>query len=257
MKETTNLITFLSQGKKIVGEIDLPENPTDRAVIFAHGLSNSKAPADIPLLYAINTALVAAGYITMRFDFYGSGGSDGEFSDKTISTMKQNFLDAITFLKNEHSELRWVGVCGKSIGGNILGLVGGDPRLSAYVLMTMRYSLAPFFAQFWKGEDEVALNGKVPPTGAVKGHFALRKDFFSELPQIDAGVASGLSKIPQALVIMNEGDEKISLESATEVYRHLGGTKELLTVPGHDHELQAATDSIIAAVVKFFNQSTT
>lgn len=247
--------TFLSQGKKIAGIIELPNQPTNKAVIFAHGLSNSKVPADIPLLYAINNALLAAGYLTMRFDFYGSGESAGEFRDKTISAMGQNFLDALTFFKTNYPELSWIGAVGKSIGGTVLGLVGGDPRLSAYVLITMRYSLAPFFARFWTGQAEVNLSGAVPPTGVVKGAFSLRKDFFTELPEVDAGVASGLTKIPRALVIMNEGDEKISLESATEVYKKLGGEKKLVTIPGHDHELLADQDSIVTSVVQFFNHN--
>lgn len=247
--------TFLSQGKKITGIIELPDQPTNKAVIFAHGLSNSKSPADIPLLYAINTALLAEGYTTMRFDFYGSGESDGEFRDKTILGMRQNFLDALTFLKTNYPELSWVGTVGKSIGGTVLGLVGGDPRLSAYVLITMRYLLAPFFARFWTGQDEVSLTGAVPPTGKVKGAFSLRKNFFAELPEVDAGVANGLTKIPRALVIMNEGDEKISLESATEVYEKLGGEKKIVTIPGHDHELGANHDSIVKSVVQFFNHN--
>ncbi len=254
MNVRNETITFVSQGKKISGVIEYPDKPTSRVVVFAHGLSNSKAPSDIPLLYRINNALLAAGYMTMRFDFYGSGESDGEFRDKTISSMRQNFLDMLTFLKATHSEINWIGAVGKSIGGTVLGLVGGDPRISACVLMTMRYTLAPFFARFWTGQEEVSLNGAVPPTGRVKGAFSLGKNFFVELPQIDGGVADGLANMPPTLVIMNEGDEKISLESAMEVYEHLGGAKELMTVPGHDHELRADEAQITTKAVNFFNQ---
>lgn len=255
MKRREEKFTFLSQGKTIAGLIEKPAKPTNRAVIFAHGLSNSKAAADIPLLYAVNQKLLAAGYLTMRFDFYGSGESDGEFRDKTISAMHQNFLDALNFLKTTHPEISWVGAVGKSIGGTVLALVGGDQRVSAHVLITMRFTLAPFFANFWSGQEAVDLGGKVPPTGAVKGVFALQKDFFTELPIIDAGVALGLSKIKSSLVVMNEGDEKISAASAEEVYDQLGGAKQLLTIPGHDHELRGHETAIVAAVIKFFNQS--
>ncbi|MSU74954.1 MAG: alpha/beta hydrolase [Candidatus Magasanikbacteria bacterium] len=247
-------VTFLSQGKKIVGVIECPEQLTARAVVFAHGLSNSKDPVDIPLLYRINNALLAAGYITMRFDFFGSGESDGQFCDKTISAMRENFLDALTFLKIKHPEINWIGTVGKSIGGTVLALIGGDPRLSASVLMTMRYSLAPFFAKFWSGQDEVNLSGKVPPTGAVKGKFSLSKNFFAELPQIDADVAKGLKQMARTLVVINEGDEKISLESGREVYDNLSGIKELITIPGHDHELAENEAQITIKVVDFFNQ---
>lgn len=254
MTPRSDITTFVSQNKKIVGVIEYPDKPTTRAVIFAHGLSNSKAPADIPLLYRINNALLEAGYITMRFDFYGSGESEGEFRDKTISTMHQNFLDATQFLKAKHPEINWIGAVGKSIGGNVLALVSNHSALSACVVMTMRFSLSPFFAQFWTGQEEINLSGRVPPTGAVKGSFSLRKNFFSELPEIDAGVKSGLERMPPTLVIMNEGDEKISLESAMEAYKHLGGIKELMTIPGHDHELRVDEAKITTKVVDFFNR---
>ncbi|MCR8844024.1 lysophospholipase [Paenibacillus sp. SC116] len=87
------------------------------AIIFGHGFTGHKAEANF-MFKRLSDELAKWGYATIRFDFAGSGESDGEFVDMTVSTEVQDMLavwDAVQVM--EGIDPKRVSLLGFSLGG--------------------------------------------------------------------------------------------------------------------------------------------
>jgi hypothetical protein len=90
-------------------------------VVFAHGFTGHRLGPDY-LFVTLARALAHAGVSSLRFDFTGSGESDGRFCDMTLSTMEADLLSAIKIVRREYSP-RSVVLLGHSLGGAVCALV--------------------------------------------------------------------------------------------------------------------------------------
>jgi len=87
-------ITILSQGEQLVGMVHQPQVGNGTAVILCHGYTGQKTE-NKRLFVEAARAFTAVGFWALRFDFYGSGDSAGEFRSTRISTNIQNLRDVL------------------------------------------------------------------------------------------------------------------------------------------------------------------
>jgi uncharacterized protein len=101
------------------------ENPVP-AVILYHGFTGTKCEAH-QLFVKISRALEKNGIAAFRFDFAGSGDSDGNFEHMTASS---ELRDAAAILSSVRSDPRvqadQVTLLGLSMGGFVAGITAGD-----------------------------------------------------------------------------------------------------------------------------------
>lgn len=118
--EIREQVEFKNQGEKIFGMI---HHPTDKkkapAVLFCHGLGGQKIGKH--RMYVLLAELLAkAGIASLRFDFRGSGDSEGNFSDMTLAGQVDDALEAFEFLvKQPNIDTNHIGIFGRSFGGAI------------------------------------------------------------------------------------------------------------------------------------------
>ena len=249
----TRKVNFISNGRNIAGFLEYPTIVSNKAIIFSHGLTNSKDQSAV--LSEIKEAVFNNGFITFSFDYYGSGESDGLFKEKIFSEMQKNLEDAIDFLLDHEKNIKNIFLCGKSVGGNLIGLCGDDKRTNGYIFIVTPVSLNSFFGKYFTGQNEVDLSrSKAQPSGTLKGDFVLKKDFFIELPDIDKRFAENVKNIARALVVINKGDEKVARENSVALYDMLHGQKELIDVETHSHDLQGHEKQIVEKVIHWLNQ---
>jgi alpha/beta superfamily hydrolase len=100
-----------SRGDKLAGILN-ETNSKDWVLIMAHGFTSNKNTKNFVKL---SEMLEGKNISSLRFDFWGHGESDGNFSDITISEAVDDILNAIKFVK----ELGYknVGLLGSSFGG--------------------------------------------------------------------------------------------------------------------------------------------
>ena len=79
---------FSSHGKKLYGVWEYPSKPRKPLILFLHGLTNSHT--NCPLISETTELLHVKGFPTFRFDYYGSGNSQGMFRDKSWEILVQN-----------------------------------------------------------------------------------------------------------------------------------------------------------------------
>ena len=112
-------VTFKSHGKQIVGMLHLPDAKKSPVIIVCHGFMGSHIGAWYSYVELART-LVKSGFSVLRFDFRGSGDSQGEFENQTIGVKLEDFDSALKFLTRFKSlNLNKVGVIGHSQGGVI------------------------------------------------------------------------------------------------------------------------------------------
>lgn len=92
--------------------------------IFCHGFSSQRmGPAY--LFVKLSRILADAGFSSIRFDFRGSGESDGFFYDMNISTMKKDLSTVLMWIKQYRNPTKFF-LIGHSFGGIIVTLCSKD-----------------------------------------------------------------------------------------------------------------------------------
>lgn len=248
-------VKFKSLGYNLVGVIEYPKEASTSGVILFHGLTNSKE--DCPLIKEVADALVEEGFITFRFDFYGSGESPGELKDKKWSVLEQNGFDAINFfLKNEKIEK--IGLFGRSTGGTIAVLCSTHPSIKAYVLASPYILIAKGILRFkevMKLERKLESDGKVlPGTGEYKGKYEFNREFFEEAPTYERKVMKNLLKMSRVLVLATTPDTKIPLIHATTVINAVKEPKEIHIFEGVDHDYKGVKKEAVNLAVSWFRK---
>lgn len=125
-----------SQGKTLRGMVHLPAGaPNDRApgVVLFHGFSGDRMESHW-LFVKFSRALAKAGIASLRFDFCGSGESDGEFREMTLRGEVADGRTAVAFLRSQAEiDPQRVGLLGLSLGGTVAAALA--PGVKAKVLV--------------------------------------------------------------------------------------------------------------------------
>ncbi len=125
------VITFDSQGGKVVGTLSLPDGDPAPIVLLFHGFTGTRDELPVATtsegVFSRTARLLAdAGYASLRIDFRGSGESDGDFADTTFEGQVADGLKAVEVMtadpRVKGSDL---AVIGWSQGGLVATAVAG------------------------------------------------------------------------------------------------------------------------------------
>jgi len=246
-------VEFHSGGSKIVGIIEYERKEVDMpAIVLCHGLTNSKSTC--PLINEATESFKKLRCLTFRFDFFGSGDSDGTLREKLLSILVSNFDNGIDFLLSlDYVDPNKIGIWGRSLGGTV-ALISCNPNVSAYVLLSTPISLVRTFHPLYekaKTMEFVPLPAK-SVTGTVKGPLELNRKFFDELESIEKLLSRRLPHIRNVLVIQGDKDDRVSTNSAEELYRMIGEPKRLEIVEGADHKYAFGGEQAILLAAEWF-----
>lgn len=115
---------------RLRGMLHLPERAAFRppwpAVALFHGFTGSRVEARF-LFVSFSRLLALRGIASARFDFMGSGESDGEFQDKTVSGEIADAHAVLDWLARVRGvDRRRLFLLGLSAGGTVAGCLAGD-----------------------------------------------------------------------------------------------------------------------------------
>ena len=102
-------------------------------VIFCHGFTGHRLGPGY-LFVKCARALADGGISSVRFDFSGSGESEGVFNEMNTSTMMED-LSAVTELVRERFIPRRVFLCGHSFGGMIAARCAASLNANGLILL--------------------------------------------------------------------------------------------------------------------------
>lgn len=198
-------------------------------------------------------ALAKAGIASLRFDFYGSGESEGEFREVTLDGEIADARAAIEFFR------RWVtidpartGLLGMSMGGAVAACVAAPTRVQALVLWSALAHPAHLRA--------LAEIKTVPVAGSdddrdYSGHLVSQR-FLHDIEKVEPLKSIARFKQP-TLIIHPEEDEHLPLSHPEDYFQAAGSvTKEKVIIPGADHTLTSVEweREVIERTVEWFRK---
>ena len=238
MQETP--LTFQDGANNAVAAILAePARTGDRVVILCHGfLSNKDSRTNLRL----TQLLVDQGIGTLRFDWFGMGASGGDFSRITVATCCDQLERAIGLMRDRgYSEL---GIVGSSFGGLLAILVGQHhPELRAIGLKCP----VPDFPETLDHEfgragiEEWQRTNYIPDVTGGTEPVALDFAFYESCRAFDAYAAARNIKAP-VLIVHGEEDELVPFHRIRQLEDALPGNKELVLLPGADHQFGKPED---------------
>lgn len=239
-------IIFENQGEHLVGILHVPDKLESGGkapgVVMLHGFTGNKIE-NHRLFVLTARDLCDLGFVVLRFDFRGSGDSDGDFEDMTVPGEISDAEEALTFLMGQ----RWVnreavGILGLSMGGRVAAILASrDRRVKFVILYSAALSpLVPRFLSGIEGYNPLKVTKEKPNSGTtieVKDGWYLKKPFFETLDEIVPLNVMDRIKVP-ILIAHGEKDQVVPLEDSLkgfEVVRNLNQKNELYVVEGGNH----------------------
>lgn len=251
------LVEFKNRsGKLLRGMIHRPSSRrrSHRApgVIFFHGFTGDRMESHW-LFVKCARALADAGIASLRFDFFGSGESEGEFRQVTLQGEVSDARAAITFFRKQKGiDPERIGLIGLSLGGAIAATVARAARAKALVL----WSALAHPRQLRK-LAELATQ-PIPGRKNLREYSAheVSLSFLENIEKIDPLKSIAGFKQP-ALIIHPEKDAYLPLSHPRDFFNAAGSEiKQEVIVPGADHTFTSLAweHEVIGRTVDWFRK---
>jgi uncharacterized OsmC-like protein/fermentation-respiration switch protein FrsA (DUF1100 family) len=233
-----------SQGFDLAARLELPEGEEPRAyALFVHGFTLGK---DSVAASRIAAALAERGIATLRFDFTGLGGSDGDFANTNFRTNMLDIEAAAHFLARER---RAPAIAiGHSLGGAAL-LAAAELLPAAKAIATIGAPFDPTHVahHFVDHKDVICAEGEaVVDLGGRP--FKIERHFLEALGEVD--LAAQLARLKKALLVMHSPlDATVGIENAERIYKAAKHPKSFVSLDRADHMLTDKRDAGYVAQV--------
>jgi len=139
LKLTESFVEFPNaRGKLLRGMIHRPAGASARrkapVVIFFHGFTGDRMESHWIFIKCAR-ALAREGIASLRFDFYGSGESEGTFLEASLQSEIADARVAVRFIERQKGiDPQRLGLCGLSLGGCVAACAARAAKARALVL---------------------------------------------------------------------------------------------------------------------------
>lgn len=234
-------VSFTSEGMRIAGMLHVPEATPAPGIILCHGFTGTRIESHRLFVLAARE-FCKQGFAVLRFDFRGSGESEGQFGQITISGEIQDLKAALAWISRRKEVLnRGIGVNGLSLGGVVAALTAAeDPRIKAVSLWSTPASLSP--EDFKETIGQVLGEPEAPLDKLLNRDYLdlssgerVGREFIVDVFKHD--LLNAVSKIaPRPLLVVHgTEDPTVPAWHAEKLYEKAGEPKEKLLVEGADH----------------------
>lgn len=180
---------FTVEGQRVYGMLHVPDGDAPAqgwpSVVMLHGFTGHRMEGHRNFVL-LSRLLAARGVASLRFDFRGSGESQGDFSEMTVSREVQDVVAAFEYARCQPGlDPQRVMLLGFSLGGLVAALSAGEVRPHRLALW------APALPDLWL---PLLRGGAFPPTVTDYGGWPVGRAFLQEvvrLRPLDAAAAWG------------------------------------------------------------------
>lgn len=212
------------------------------AVLLIHGFASDKE--EVGGFYRnLADRLAEAGYVSLRFDFPGSGDHTEGFEVNTITTFVRDAQNAFEWLAaHDWVDAERMGIVGFSLGGAVASLIAGqDERVDALVLWSTPGNLATSQRELYEQYYDAAREQGTVEADLGFRTVTLSPEFFESRFAYFPLHAITTYTAP-LLVVHGEADDTVPVEAARELVANAGSYDiTLRIVPGADHIFNVLT----------------
>jgi len=230
MIKTVNF--FGTEQRVLTGVLHSPEEQKDKspAVIICHGFRGDKNGSG--RAGELAETLCRMGMIVLRFDFSGTGESEGDFADITLSGYITDLTGAVDYAGSLTGGR--IFVLGRSFGGTTaICQAAGDPRVAAVCAWAAPADLEETFLRparpLLESNDEVF---EIPGDGSP---YLLKRGFFEDLCGYDVMAAAALVSPSPLFIVHGTADKTVPFTQGKQLYEAAREPKKKLFVKDGDH----------------------
>jgi uncharacterized protein len=245
-----------SLGSKICCVVDMADKPLpcNPIVLMLHGSTNSKTEA--PEYPKIASELAKNGINAFRFDFFGSGDSEGTYREKTMVIMDQNIKDVLDYIEKE-LKITAIGVLGRSLSA-AQSLYIHDDRIKVRVVHSAAShlfdDLKGLYPQevnemYEKNLDEALI---VSDPRIVKGPYSYSRVIIEEFKEVPNRIHKNLASISHISVFQGDNDPETTVEEAMEIYNTVQKPKEIHVFSDQGHRYEGTPKELVDLTVSWF-----
>lgn len=226
--------SFKVGGQRVYGMVHLPDSPRPAqgfpSVLILHGYTGNRG-GDHRLLPLLSRHLMGLGIASLRFDFRGSGESEGDFSEMTVTREVEDATEGMAYLRDlPEIDPERAMLLGFSMGGLVAALA--SPQVKPHRLALWAPALPELWLAFLKG-------GFVPPVISDSGGWPIGREFLLEMPRLKP-LAAVAQYGGQTRVFHGEADTSVPLAIGERYAR--AANADLIVIPGTNHTF----DSLVA-----------
>ncbi|MGB9779720.1 alpha/beta hydrolase [Caldanaerobacter sp.] len=250
-------VEFTYDGKTLRGMLHLPDEAREKVpmVVMFHGFTGNKVESHF-IFVKMSRALEKAGIGSVRFDFYGSGESDGDFSEMTFSGELEDARQILDFVKRQPTtDVERIGLLGLSMGGAIAGIIAKEKKedIKALVLWAPAFNMPELIM----AEGARQYGAIMESLGYVDiGGLKLSRDFVEDIALYDIfKMSKGYDK--KVLIVHGTKDEAVEFSVSDKILKEVYGDLAFrVAIEGADHTFKNLEweRKAIEESVKFFEE---
>lgn len=239
--------------------IHTPEhlNENMAMVICCHGFTGDKVGSN-QLSLNLAKALEKAGFITVRFDFLGSGDSEGEFSEDTYVSGWHEDLENVLKWINKKPQLRSLRkvLWGHSLGGLIiLTRKDVDNGICGRMVFAPTTNLIDTFRNITFGPElwERACHGEVIENFYGKG-FAIKSQFVRDALENNFDSLTDAQNLSTPLLIIHGvKDTAVPIAGSEKLFELYSGPKKFVVLDS-DHLATGRQSDLQKEIIQWLNK---
>jgi uncharacterized protein len=219
---------------------DRRKTASEPLVIVCHGFTGSKEGRGQAL--AMGEQLALLGYGTLLFDFAGSGESDGEDRDRTLSGQVEDLAAVVGWARQ--GGYGPIILSGRSFGGStVLSYAAKDRQIEAVCTWAAVTRLERLFLPL-VGGDAAGPAEELVIIKNEEGQLALKRRFFQDLSRHDLTSCAAAISPRSLLIVHGSADQSVPPEDAEILYQSAGEPKKLVIIEDADHRFSEHTEEV-------------
>ncbi|AAK81587.1 alpha/beta hydrolase [Clostridium acetobutylicum] len=249
-------VEIKSKSLTLRGVLHMPLEAREKLpiVVIYHGFCGNKMGPHF-IFVKLARELEKLGIATIRFDFAGTGESDGEFVDMTFSNEVYDANVILDYVKTlEFVDKDRISILGFSMGGAIASVIAGDRKdeINTLCLWAPAGNMEQIIlSDTYIGDkyDEIMEKGIYDVEGLLLG-----KKFLEDIKKVNIfDRASAYNK--QSLIIHGTSDEIVPLSTSERYLEMYGENTSLELVEGANHifEKNSWENRVIDLTKKYFS----
>jgi uncharacterized protein len=221
-------VTIESQGAQLVGLLHQSRSP--KLVILCHGFTGNKIE-NKRLFVETARELAGEGFDAFRFDFFGSGDSEGDFADSLISHNIANLKDVIFWAQSQG--YKKIAVLGISMGAATAILTLKDSPVDALVCWSAVPDMYQLFNKYVGAVSETAPGGN---TFEYDG-WLIRREFWEDATQYNIKAALATLAMPK-FIVQGTGDAPLFVKGFHDFQEVVLPPADFMEIPDAGHTYQ-------------------